>query len=443
MQTLKTAIVVLLMMTVAYGCYVSFTGEPEPLPPGIASMIEESDSFGELDIEAGLPDPLTSGNSSASPDAAPQFTFSDSPTGAPASADPTFGASDPSAAPTAAAVAALTDTVNSLALPKPGDSPAVGSPDFTKNYPKTGTADLSLPDPRTVDLGPTQDAASGNRAASWNPDVENLDTPPSAESIGPSGLTLPSAIPSLAPSTTPAASESGQGNLGLANALQTADRQFAAEQPAEALATLSLFYHSPGLTEAERTALLSRLDPLAAIVIYSRRHLLETPHRVGPTETLMEVASRYELPWQLLANINAIEDPVTVLPGTELKVVRGPFRAEVDLTRNELTIFLGELYAGRFPIKVGAEPAPQEGSFNVIDKQNAQTFYDRDGSPIPPDDPRNPYGNVWISLGQQLCIHGSPDPSQPSNVGCISLRSADANDLFGILGQGSSVTIRR
>lgn len=434
MQTLKTAIVVLLMMTVAYGCYVSFTGVPEPLPPGIASMIEESDSFGELDIEAGLPDPLTSDDTQANPDAAPQFSFSDSPTGVPTSGA-AFGVSDP----TAAAVAALTDTATSLALPKPGDSPAGVSPDLTKNYPKTETADLSLPDPRAVDLGPTGDTA----AASWNSGLENGNTPPSAENIGPSGLTLPGAIPSLAPPGSPAASESIPGNLGLANALQTADRQFAAEQPAEALATLSLFYHSPGLTEAERTALLSRLDPLAAIVIYSRRHLLEKPHRVGPTETLMEVASRYELPWQLLANINAIEDPVTVLPGTELKVVRGPFRAEVDLTRNELTIFLGELYAGRFPIKVGAEPAPQEGSFNVIDKQNAQTFYDRDGSPIAPDDPRNPYGNVWISLGQQLCIHGSPDPSQSSSVGCISLRNSDANDLFGILGQGSNVTIRR
>jgi len=424
-QTLKTAIVALLMMTVAYGCYVSFTVPPEPLPDGISKLIEESDGFGELGIEEGLPDPLSLGETTASPDAAPQFTFSDSPGGL---------GSDPSAAPTATAIASL-GASPSLALPKPDAATAVVAPDFTQNYPNTGTSGLSLPDPRTVDLGSAVDAAS------WNP--ESHGGPPAAESLGAPGLTLPNTLPTGAAQGSPAAGEIGSGSLGLANAIQAADRQFAAEQPAEALATLSLFYHSPELTEPERSALLSRLDPLAAIVIYSRRHLLETPHRVGPTETLMEVASRYELPWQLLANINAIEDPVTVLPGTELKVVRGPFRAEVDLARNELTIFLGELYAGRFPIQVGAEPAPQEGSFSVIDKQTSQTFYDRDGSPIPPEDPRNPYGNVWISLGKQLCIHGSPDPSQPSRVGCISLRSSDANDLFGILGQGSSVTIRR
>lgn len=435
MQTLKTAIVVLLMMTVAYGCYVSLTAPPEPLPDGLEAMIEESGGFGELGIEAGLPDPLTSEGSLASPDAGPQFSFSDSPTGTPADLG-----SDPGAAPTATAIPSLGGNSPSLALPKPDAISADVAPDFSQNYPSTGTSDLSLPDPRTVDLGSAVDAASGNQAASWNP--ENRGGPPAAEALGGSGLTLPNALPSDAAPVSPDA-EIGSGNLGLANAIQTADRQFAAEQPAEALATLSLFYHSPELTEAERSALLSRLDPLAAIVIYSRRHLLETPHRVGPTETLMEVASRYELPWQLLANINAIEDPVTVLPGTELKVVRGPFRAEVDLARNELTIFLGELYAGRFPIKVGAEPTPQEGSYSVIDKQTSQTFYDRDGSPIPPEDPRNPYGNVWIGLGKQLCIHGSNDPTQPSSVGCISLRSSDANDLFGILGQGSSVAIIR
>jgi len=430
-QTLKTAIVVLLMMTVAYGCYVSLIVSPEPLPEGISKLIEESDGFGELGIEAGLPDPLNLDETTASPDSAPQFTFSDSPGGM---------GSDPSAAPTATAIASL-DASPSLALPKPDAATAVVAPDFTQGYPNTGTPGLSLPDPRTIDLGSAVDAPVGT--ASWNRDPDSRGGPPAAESLGAPGLALPNTLPTGAAQGAPAVGEIGSGSLGLANAIQAADRQFAAEQPAEALATLSLFYHSPELTEAERSALLSRLDPLAAIVIYSRRHLLETPHRVGPTETLMEVAQRYELPWQLLANINAIEDPVTVLPGTELKVVRGPFRAEVDLTRNELTIFLGELYAGRFPIQVGAEPAPQEGSFSVIDKQTSQTFYDRDGSPIPPEDPRNPYGNVWISLGKQLCIHGSADPTQPSRVGCISLRSSDANDLFGILGQGSNVTIRR
>jgi lipoprotein-anchoring transpeptidase ErfK/SrfK len=302
---------------------------------------------------------------------------------------------------------------------------------------------------------------SANQAASWNSDVSKqaaadrgaaggfaLPPLPGGSQADPKsmagGALAAGAVAAGALASNAAQGTSGQPTQsGLVNAVQQADRQFAADQPAQALATLSLFYHTPGITESDRAALLSRLDPLAGIVIYSRRHMLEQPHRVGQSETLMEVAARYEIPWQLLANINAIEDPVTVLPGTELKVVRGPFRGEVDLTRSELTIFLGDLYAGRFPIKVNNEAAPAEGTYTVLDKQNSQTFYDKDGSPIAPDDPRNPYGNLWIDLGQKLCIHGSPNPADFSPAGCISLRGRDAGDLMGILSQGSSITVRR
>ena len=35
------------------------------------------------------------------------------------------------------------------------------------------------------------------------------------------------------------------------------------------------------------------------------------------------VADKYQVPWQLLANINQVKDPMALLPGTELKVVGG------------------------------------------------------------------------------------------------------------------------
>jgi lipoprotein-anchoring transpeptidase ErfK/SrfK len=48
-----------------------------------------------------------------------------------------------------------------------------------------------------------------------------------------------------------------------------------------------------------------------------------------------------------------------------------------------------------------------------------------------------------MDLGKQLCIHGSPDRTKPTTEGCISLRGDEAEDLYGILSQGSTVTIRR
>jgi LysM repeat protein len=243
-------------------------------------------------------------------------------------------------------------------------------------------------------------------------------------------------------SVSPAAESDPIAAAGLSNAIATADRQYHSDRRREALATLSLFYETPNLTSEQRDELLSRLDPLAAEVIYSSEHLLAEPHRVAPNETLMDIAEKYEVPWQLLANINGVDDPVTILPGTDLKVVRGPFRGDIDLKHQELTMFVGDLYAGRFKIAIGNDPAPKPGSYTIQEKQSAKTYYDMSGTPVPPGNPRNPYGSMWIDLGSGLSIHGSPDPNAPTDKGCISVAGNYSRDVFGILSEGSSVTIR-
>ena len=55
MQTLKTAAIVVLLMTVMYGAYVSITTPPEP-PAEIQDVLEFNQ--GTLAIDAGLPDTL-------------------------------------------------------------------------------------------------------------------------------------------------------------------------------------------------------------------------------------------------------------------------------------------------------------------------------------------------------------------------------------------------
>ncbi len=483
MQTLKTAIVVLLLMTVMYGSYVSLTQQPEPLPDAVASLIEESGSF-DLGIDEGIPDSLVANDGPAT-DSFAGNEADPNDSGFPAFASPdgsaTSGASDlsevasldappiPNDSLNTAVTDSLTDStsplgntgnvlaspagMSDLKLPKPNATASTPSIDPSRQYPTAGASSLELPDPNSLaPLPPSgwkKDATPVSFALPSNggPDASMQLTDRSVESGGNTGLGMPGTPndpPSFGSDPTASASVTDQAeNLGLANAIRTADSQYAADQHAAALATLSLFYNTPGLSPSDREALLGRLDPLAASVIYSSNHLLEQPHRVGSNETLMEIAARYEVPWQLLANINQIDDPVAILPGTELKVVRGPFRAEVELGRNELTIFLGDLYAGRFSIAVGSEPAPQAGTYTIQDKQTARTFYDKNGSPVPPGDSRNPYGAVWMDLGKQLCIHGSPDAAKATNLGCISLRGDEAEDLYGILNQGSSITIRR
>ena len=416
MQTVKTAAIVVLLMTGIYGTYVSLTTPPEPLPEEVQAMLDFDPEI-DFAIDAGVPESMGT------------FAFSEdlaSPS------DNLLGSSDPVETQPDAEQAAVTPSP-SLANPADvvgGNISSSAASDLTVSSPPQTTTQPASESGNAADLAMTPSQAtspsSGSGFALTSGTSSTTDTPMEAEVIQNAGL----------------ATESMTPNLGLENAIQTADRQFVEDKRRDALATLSIFYNAPNMTGEQRSELLSRLDPLAREVIYSKRHLLEQPHRVGQNETLMDIASIYQVPWQLLANINHVNDPITILPGTDLKVVRGPFRAEVNLAMKEITLFLGDLYAGRFPIEVGSDPIPKEGTYTVQGKKTDKTFYDRVGTPIPAGNPNNPYGDVWMDLGGMLSIHGSP-ASIPTDQGCISLASESAKDLYGILSQGSSVTIRR
>jgi len=423
MQTLKTAAIVVLMMAVIYGAYVSMTKPPETLPEDVQDLfvVDEGTQF---DSDLGLPESL-GGTSLGTEEVSPDDVAIVSPP-SPGSPTPpeatTLAGPDPATVPLP-----LADIGNTL---PPAESPATQA-DIARavardQYLKTEN-EFALPNPDNVgsDFQPSgvalpqhELAQSGGTAATGpNPGV-------GASQIAPVAAAMPP-------------------NIGLANAIRTADMQFTQDKRKDALATLSLFYNTPDISGEQRSEMLARLDPLAREVIYSKRHLLEQPYRIHRNETLEDVARIYNVPWQLLANINGLKDPVTVLPGTELKVVRGPFRAEISLTLKELTLFMGDFYAGRFPIGVGSDPAPTPGIYTVQDKQTNKTYYNRHGTPVAADNPDNPYGTYWMDLGNQLSIHGSPNPTRPNENGCISLAEDIADDLYGILSQGSSVTIRR
>jgi hypothetical protein len=137
-----------------------------------------------------------------------------------------------------------------------------------------------------------------------------------------------------------------------------------------------------------------------------------------------------------------VSDPLILVPSTELKVVPGPFQADVNLATGEITLLLGDLYAGRFPFVLGDQP-PHPGDYKVVDKRSQQkTYVGFDGRVIPANDPTNPYGGWWLCLGGEVAIHGSPASPSEKTLGCISLSPQDAADVYGILSIGSEVKIR-
>jgi len=423
-QTIKTTAIIIFMGTVMYGAYTSLTTRPEQLPPDVQELVfdnEPSVAFDEesfdKNLAGGLPELEINTGQPVDELAVSDQEPADDPD------NPTNELAMPADEDQSVVTARLSDAADGTpSQSSPADSPAYA---VTPNT-------YELPDPDSVASSFEPSAGDVNLP---NTESDLALTSGTSESSG--AVAVPENAEVMAESTPP------KTNVGVVNAIRTADRQYAEDQRREALATLSIFYNAPNLSGQQRADLLARLDPLAREVIYSREHLLAKPYRVAHDETLVDIAQQYQVPWQLLANINQVTDPMAILPGTELKVVQGPFRAEINLATEELTLFLGDLYAGRFPIAIGNDPPPQPGTFTVQDKQAKRTYYDRSGSAVPPGSPNNPYGKAWLDLGGQLCIHGSPEPTQPTDRGCISLADNYAADLLGILSHGSAVTIRR
>jgi hypothetical protein len=173
------------------------------------------------------------------------------------------------------------------------------------------------------------------------------------------------------------------GTASFEEAWQRAMNQLNGQHWADALRTLSAFYHRAEVVGRDRQRLVDLLDPLAGKVIYSTEHLLEPPYQVRPGDTLPDIAQRHQVPAALLMNINGIADPGGLTPGSVLKMVRGPFRAEIVLAKDELVLFLGDCYAGRFAVSIGNDPRPNPAEYSVVGKQEGREYFAPDGSRIP------------------------------------------------------------
>ena len=435
MQTIKTAVVVVLLLFVLYGGYIALNHREPELNPQFQGLVDPDVLGADID----LPEPNfapTSGTSSAgSPPPANAFeAFAKGPT-------PTFSQPQPLSNPPSSLPdpsGAKLPEIPSLESPK---APSIQPPPL--NAPSLPAIDQvkplepSLPPVGSLlpkSIGPSSDSKIVQASTS---NVKPLETVPT--------LDLPSLhgdARTIADATEPRMPTSSPGK-SFANAKRMALDQANAGKLKEALATLSVFYGAQDLTNEQQTDLIDLLDALAREVIFSPRHLLEVPYVVNPGETLEQVAKTCQVPVSILAKINGLDEQTALPPSRKLKVIQGPFRAEIVLERSEMTLFLGDLYAGRYPLSLGTEPSPKPGVYEVQDKQRDRNYYSANGMQIPAKDPRNPFGGYWIDLGEDLCIHGSSAvETGSSNLGCISLSPLDAEDVFGMLGRGCQVSIR-
>ncbi|HFB98705.1 MAG TPA: LysM peptidoglycan-binding domain-containing protein [Bryobacterales bacterium] len=438
-QTIKTAIVVVLLLVVLYGAYDVLTRPaPEP-PPEVAEILEQEDLLEIPDVQTDSPVVVRpDAASTAGPSPASELATGEAsrPAGAPSAAPlpvaPPVAANANAGSRGEASSSAASPTHVPSVPPPPDGGPAGEKPERAPGKPDGKSLGIQ----KNPFVRPSSNGEGKKEGDRTDPAGQPRPAAPVSQGVTPAPEPDSPAPPVPSP---PAKTAGARAFQRVRNA---AEADIRAGKLHEALKKLSVFYRSPDLEPAEHQALLDLLDPLAARVIYAKTYHFIDPYITRRHDTLLEIAKKHRVPWQLLQRINGVTDPQVLLPGTQLKVVPGPFRAEIDLGQKELTLFLGGLYAGRFPVTTGTNPAPRPGTYVIRDKQRARTYFGPDNRTIPAGSPRNPYGNVWIDLGQEMCLHGSPSQPAPSVSGCIALSPQDADDLYSILSIGSEVKIR-
>ena len=166
-------------------------------------------------------------------------------------------------------------------------------------------------------------------------------------------------------------------------------------------------------------------------------------------ETLETIAKEYTVPRHFLAKINGIQAPDQLRPGQELKVLRGPFSAVVDLHRGEVTLTVEDRYAGKFRVSVPTGTTLSDGQW-VVDQKltgppstaNPSAYA---ATPFPTDRTiilRNA-ANVAPGGSPTLIIASGSEAGLAANPPALRVSPQDAEELSDILSIGSRVVVRR
>ncbi len=441
MNTLKNAALLMVMGGVLYFVYITLN--KPPAAPGSSNVDLQAEALAppDLQIETGTP-------TTEVPSAPPLAAFS--------TPIPNRGSQWQKDETTPANTAPDMEPVVP-SQPSPGSAYAVQPPDAGASSANYEVVTEEQPAPRAG--GWSSDRNAGPPVA---PEIVEYpapstptysDTPDEPASsyavVTPPAETAPEVNPQVQQLVYTESSAASTPN-GAALVAYTVKQKFAQANAAiegnrfrEALVCLTELYKRNDLAPSDRAVLLQWIDALAGKVIYSSEHTLAEPYKVTQGEDLLTISQRMQVPWQLLQKINNVTNPQVVVPQSQLKVVPGPFNADLDLATNEMTLYLKDMYAGRFAFTLGDE-APRPGQYQVRDKSKDRPYYGRDGRMIPARDPSNPYGGWWIDLGSGASLHGSPTTASINQQGhgCVSFSPKDAEDIFSILSVGSAVTIR-
>jgi L,D-transpeptidase ErfK/SrfK len=194
-----------------------------------------------------------------------------------------------------------------------------------------------------------------------------------------------------------------------------------------------------------RAAIKERIERTANAIYFDPQPQFLQPYVVKPNDQLAVFSKKYNVPWEYLAKLNHV-DAKKIRPGQQLKVIKGPFSAIVELNSYTMTVHAYGYFVRAYKIGIGRDGATPLGKFTVLKKVVNPQYTDPQGQVVEGGDPTNPLGDRWLDLGKSYGIHGTIDPNsigKAESRGCIRLRNENVEEVYDMLAVGSEVVIRR
>lgn len=203
----------------------------------------------------------------------------------------------------------------------------------------------------------------------------------------------------------------------------------------------------------EQLALLSQ-QWLFSRQIYPKDNLCSS-YRVQQGDLLSNIGKQFNVPYEILMQINKIPRPEALQAGQTIKIIKGPFHARIYRSTFTMDLYLRDTYIQSFAVGLG-KPDFQTptGLWRVAPggKLISPTWTDPDtGKTYEAQDPDYPLGSRWLGLegirgdavGRRgFAIHGTKDPDEigiAGSRGCIRLHNGNAILIYNLLVEGESL----
>ena len=215
----------------------------------------------------------------------------------------------------------------------------------------------------------------------------------------------------------------------------------------------------PMLQGQERAFVKEQLAALSDKWLFSKlvypEDKLCAGYKVNSGDVLENIGKKYNVPYEILMQINNIAKPESLQAGVMIKVINGPFHARVWRSTFTMDLYLQNTYVKSFPVGLG-KPGMETPMGRWCAKEGGKLIQPIWTDPVSgktyhPEDPDYPLGSRWVGLeglegaavGKKgFAIHGTKSPEQigtPGSQGCIRLHNGDAILVYNLMMPGASL----